>query len=92
MQQLGSIAGPTALARTEIESRRQREDAWPGDRIPVPSDAEMAYRILDPRQGLIFKQAMLADSQARGQRQMLSPENAQVLLQQAACTDSVSHT
>lgn len=71
---------PTALGGRQRESQRQGEDKWPGDRIPAPSDAEMAYQSLDPRMVHLFKQAMLADSQARRQRRLLSPENVQTLL------------
>ena len=91
MQQRESSAGPTVLLSAQDNGQRQRKDTWPGDRVPAPSDAEMAYRSLDPRLLSVFKQAMLADSEARKQTQLLSAENVEVLRQQAASSESVSH-
>jgi hypothetical protein len=91
MQQRESSAGPAVLSSAQDDGQRQRKDTWPGDRVPAPSDAEMAYRSLDPRLLSVFKQAMLADSEARKQTRVLSAENVQVLRQQAASSESVSH-
>jgi hypothetical protein len=90
MQQLSSNADSPALARRQQERRRGGGDTWPGDRVPATSDAEMAYQDLDPAMVAVFKQAMLADGHAREQKQFLSAENAQALLQQATCLDAVS--
>jgi hypothetical protein len=89
MQRLSSNSDYTVFARQQMD-RQRAEDAWPGDRIPAPSDAEMAYQPLDPRQVAVFKQAMLADVQTRDQRQFLGLENARSLLQQATSADDVS--
>jgi hypothetical protein len=89
MQQFNSDPDPNALADSQTEAQRRGEDTWPGNRVPGPSDAEIAYQALDPRLVPVFKQAMLGDSQARKQTQFLSHENAQTLFQQATCPDIV---
>lgn len=67
------------------------ECRWPGDRLPAPSDAEVAYQNLDPKVVQIFKQAMFADEDARRQRKFPSLENARVFFSQPDSSNVVRH-
>ncbi|KAL6820994.1 hypothetical protein J3E69DRAFT_368437 [Trichoderma sp. SZMC 28015] len=67
----------SASRRSEVE--RAWGDTWPGDRVPTSTDAEIAYQPLDPGQVSVFRQAMLADRQAREKKRFPSLDNADIL-------------
>ncbi|KAH0523726.1 hypothetical protein TsFJ059_008693 [Trichoderma semiorbis] len=67
----------SASGRAEVE--KGWGDTWPGDRVPTSTDAEIAYQPLDPGQVSVFRQAMLADRQAREKKRFPSLDNADTL-------------
>ncbi|KAL6826177.1 hypothetical protein V8C40DRAFT_265284 [Trichoderma camerunense] len=67
----------SASRRAQVE--KAWGDTWPGDRVPTSTDAEIAYQPLDPGQVSVFRQAMLADRQAREKKRFPSLDNADIL-------------
>lgn len=78
----------SASRRAQVE--KAWGDTWPGDRVPTSTDAEIAYQPLDPGQVSVFRQAMLADRQAREKKRFPSLDNADILFSMPNSSQAVS--